>query len=136
MGMIEGNLNGNYLGLPSLIGRNKREILGFIKDKVVGRIKSWTHRFISRAGREVLLKNVIQAIPTFAMSVFLLPIELSKDIERTMNSFWWGCEGDRVRGIHWKSWERLCVPKKFGGMGFRRLRLQLGYVGKTSMASY
>ncbi|XP_031106111.1 uncharacterized protein LOC116010737 [Ipomoea triloba] len=27
MGMREGNLNGNYLGLPSLIGRNKREIL-------------------------------------------------------------------------------------------------------------
>lgn len=31
-----GKYEWNYLGLPSLIGRNKREILGFIKEKVVG----------------------------------------------------------------------------------------------------
>lgn len=40
MGIRDGNLNGNYLGLPSIIDRNKHEILGFIKDKVVGRIKN------------------------------------------------------------------------------------------------
>ncbi|XP_031114462.1 uncharacterized protein LOC116018116 [Ipomoea triloba] len=131
MGMCEGTLNGNYLGLPSLIGRNKREILGFIKDKVVGRNKSWIHKFLSRAGHEILLKNVIQAIPTFAMSVFLLPIELCKDIEKVMNSFWWGCEGDRVRGIRWKSWEILCVPKQFGGMRFGRIReFNIAMLGK------
>ncbi|XP_019172068.1 PREDICTED: uncharacterized protein LOC109167502 [Ipomoea nil] len=133
MGIREGNLNGSYLGLPSIIGRNKREILGFIKDKVVGRIKSWTHKFLSRAGKEILLKNVIQAIPTFAMSVFLLPIEMGKDIERTMNSFWWGCTGDRNKGIRWKSWERLSIPKKWGGMGFKRIReFNIAMLGKQA----
>ncbi|XP_031106110.1 uncharacterized protein LOC116010736 [Ipomoea triloba] len=39
-----------------------------------------------------------------------------------MNSFWWGCERERARGIRWKSWERLCVPKQHGGMGFRKIR--------------
>ncbi|XP_019200084.1 PREDICTED: uncharacterized protein LOC109193683 [Ipomoea nil] len=122
LGMREGTLNGNYLGLPSVIGRNKREILGFIKDKVLGRSNSLTHKFLPRAWREVLLKNVIQAIPSFAMSVFLLPIEMGKDIEKIMNSFWWGGVGENHKGIRWKSWDRLSVPKRWGVMGFRKIR--------------
>lgn len=70
LGIDMGKVSGKYLGLPSLVGRRKREILGFIKDRVVGRIRSWNSRFLSLAGREILLKNVVQAIPTFAMSVF------------------------------------------------------------------
>lgn len=129
----EGNLSGNYLGLPSLIGRNKREILGFIKNKVVCRIKSWTNKFLSRVGKEILLKNVIQAIPTYALSVFLIPLEMGREIERIMNGFWWGCEGERNRGIRWKRWESLCVPKQWGGLGFRRVReFNVALLGKQA----
>lgn len=28
------------------------------------------------------------------------------------------CKGE---GIHWMSWDRLCTPKKFGGMGFKHV---------------
>lgn len=117
-----GDLSGNYLGLPSLIGRRKREILGFIKDKVVGRIHSWNSRFLSKAGKEIMLKNVAQAIPTYAMSVFLLPVETCKDIENNMNGYWWNGEGSVGKGIQWKSWHRMCIPKRAGGMGFRKLK--------------
>lgn len=65
--------NSNYLGLPSLIGRRKNEILAFIQTKIVACIHSWNNKFLSRAGREILLKNVIQAVPIYEMSVFLLP---------------------------------------------------------------
>ncbi|KAA3466604.1 U4/U6 small nuclear ribonucleoprotein Prp31 [Gossypium australe] len=34
-----------------------------------------------------------------------------------MNSHWWGSKGN-VRKIHWASWNKLCAPKKLGGMGF------------------
>lgn len=50
---------GKYLGLPSLVGRNKREILGFIKGKIISHVQGWNNRWLSRAGREVLLKNVV-----------------------------------------------------------------------------
>lgn len=46
---------GNYLGLPSIEGRNKCDILRFIKNKMINRIQGWGHKFLYRAGREVLL---------------------------------------------------------------------------------
>lgn len=133
LGMREGSMSGSYLGLPSLIGRNKREILGFIKYKILGRIRSWTNRFLSKAGREILLKNVIQAIPTYAMSVFLLPLEMGREIERIMNGYWWGCEGERSNDIRWKRCDLLCTPKQWRGLGFRKIRdFNIALLGKPA----
>lgn len=89
MGVKSSDGNGNYLGLPMIIGKNKKEILSFIKQRIVNRIQGWNHRFLSRVGREILLKTVVQALPSYAMGVFLLPIGLIKEIESIMNSYWW-----------------------------------------------
>ncbi|CAH9068798.1 unnamed protein product [Cuscuta europaea] len=59
-------------------------------------------------------------MPTYSMNVFLLPVDLCCEIENAMYSYWW--KGKAGRGIHWKNWASLCVPKKAGGMGFRRPR--------------
>ena len=68
----------------------------------------------------MLLKAVVQAIPTFAMGCFHLPVGLCQDIEMLIQRFWWGQRGDR-RKIHWKKWEVLCKPKLEGGLGFKDL---------------
>ncbi|XP_019173808.1 PREDICTED: uncharacterized protein LOC109169381 [Ipomoea nil] len=37
------------------------------------------------------------------------------------------------RGIHWKAWDRLCIPKKYGGLGFKDLRaFNLAILGKQA----
>jgi hypothetical protein len=46
---------GNYLGLPSMIGRKKREIFAYIKDRVWKMINSWRGRALSKAGKEVMI---------------------------------------------------------------------------------
>ena len=69
-----------YLGLPAVVGRYKKASLNYIKDKVLGKLQGWKEKLLSQAGKEVLLKVVVQAIPTFAMSCFRLPIGLCQDI--------------------------------------------------------
>ena len=109
-----------YLGLPTVVGRNKRASLTYIKERVWAKLQGWKEKLLSQAGREILLKAVVQAIPTFAMSCFKLPVGLCKEIEMQIRKFWWGERGSQ-RKIHWKSWEVLCKPKKEGGMGFKDL---------------
>ncbi|PNX73684.1 ribonuclease H [Trifolium pratense] len=111
---------GNYLGLPSMIGRKKKQIFAFIKDRIWKRINSWRGRALSRAGKEIMIKSVLQAIPSYIMSVYLLPDSTIKDIERMMNSFWWG-GGVNNKGIRWLAWDRMTHSKAEGGMGFRDL---------------
>lgn len=40
-----------YLGLPSMIGRNKTKIFGYLKDRLWKIINSWSSKFLSKAGR-------------------------------------------------------------------------------------
>ena len=74
---------------------------------------------LSRSGKEILLKSVVHSMQTYATSVFLLPKSLCEEIQTMMNAFWW--TSSRDKGLKWISWEKLYIPKKFGGMGFRLL---------------
>jgi hypothetical protein len=60
-----------YLGLPTAVGRITSGSFDHIAERIRGKIKACA-RFLSCAGREVFLKTVIQAIPTFGMSCFKL----------------------------------------------------------------
>jgi hypothetical protein len=109
-----------YLGLPALIGKSKRRAFNNIMEKVGQKLTNWKVKFLSQASKEVLLKAVVQAIPTYSMSVFLLPASLCKDLNRLMKQFWWKHMANSS-GIHWMSWERMGRAKRIGGLGFRDL---------------
>ncbi|XP_027086733.2 uncharacterized protein [Coffea arabica] len=110
-----------YLGLPTIIRRSKREVFSSIKDRIWQRIQGWNEQWLSKGGKEVLLKAVVQAIPTYSMSCFKFPDSLLMDIQSMMSNFWWG-DGNKARPIHWVSWDKLCNRKEDGGMGFRQLK--------------
>lgn len=129
---IHGDIStSNYLGLPSLIGRSKKRVFGFLKEKVSKRIDRWKSRPISRAGKSVLIKNAAQAIPSYCMTCFLLPKTLIQDIERQFNAYWWSSGVATNKGIRWLSWEAMSGPKCKGGMGFRKMyEFNLALLGK------
>ncbi|PNX70556.1 ribonuclease H, partial [Trifolium pratense] len=62
---------GIYLGLPSMIGRSKKAIFSYIKDRIWKKVNSWRGRALSKAGKEVMIKSVLQAIPSYVMSMFI-----------------------------------------------------------------
>ena len=65
-----------YLGLLAVVGRNRKASLNFIKERVWSKLQGWKEKLLSKAGREILLKAVVQAIPIFAMGCFKLPVGL------------------------------------------------------------
>jgi hypothetical protein len=85
-------------------------------------MNGWSDRPMSRAGKEALLKAVIQAIPTFIMSCFQIPVSTCDSLRRAIADHCWGFEEGRKK-MHWRSWEWMCTPKALGGMGFRDLGL-------------
>ncbi|XP_060972244.1 uncharacterized protein LOC133038180 [Cannabis sativa] len=77
-----------YLGLPSMVGRNNNVTFDFLKEKARKRIHNWESKRLSREGKEVLMKSVIQSLPTYAMSVILITLEIFKDVDRLMGRYW------------------------------------------------
>lgn len=89
-----------------------------LRERIAKRINGWKEKFISKAGKEVLIKTAAQVIPTYLMSLLLLPKVLCSDINSIMAKYWWG-QTSNERKIYWINWKQLCDPKKAGGMGFR-----------------
>ncbi|KAL9685138.1 hypothetical protein QQ045_022585 [Rhodiola kirilowii] len=111
----------SYLGLPLVFSNKKAEMLRSIEEKMVKRISDWKHKLLSGAGREVLVKSVLQAIPTYAMTCFKLPVGLCRELMRNIMRFWW--YRGKNKGIHWVRAEEVYKDKENGGLGFRNLEL-------------
>ena len=79
-----------YLGFPSLIGRHKKPSFDYIKERAWRKLQGWEEKLLSQAGREILIKAVFQAILTYTMSCFKLPLGLCHEIEGLICKFWWG----------------------------------------------
>ncbi|GJT41697.1 hypothetical protein Tco_0941562 [Tanacetum coccineum] len=116
----EGRLPVKYLGVPlissRLIYRDCRELI----EKVKSRINDWKNKSLSADGRLQLIRSVIGSMHIFWASVFILPTLILIDIEQLMHGFLW-CQGDMHKGKSKMAWEVVCLPKREGGRGIRRL---------------
>ena len=103
------------------MGRSKRNTFAALKARVASKLASWKEKLLSIAGKEVLIKVVAQAVPTYTMSCFKLPKALCDELTSMVSQFWWGQKKEE-RKMPWLSWEKICLPKEQGGMGFRDLK--------------
>ncbi|KAL9689163.1 hypothetical protein QQ045_033596 [Rhodiola kirilowii] len=110
-----------YLGLPLSFGNRKTWLFREIDKKVLRKIHDWKHKLLSGAGREVLIKSILQAIPIYAMSCFKIHVPLCARIAGAILRFWWN--GSKSKGIHWLKAEEMFKERGLGGMGFRKIEL-------------
>lgn len=111
-----------YLGLPADWGRSKNSALAWIQDRLEVKMAGWKECLLNQAGKEVLIKAVLQAILSFAMSMVRFPKNFCTKLCSSVARFWWRSNG-KSRGIHWKSWDSLTSNKLEGGMGFKDFSL-------------
>ncbi|XP_070664898.1 uncharacterized protein [Malus domestica] len=112
---------GTYLGVPAIWGRSKKRGLAYVKGRILGKLQGWKQSALSRAGREVLIKAVVQAIPAYPMCIFKFPTVVCQELDALVARFWWGSHG-QDRKIHWVSKQVLGLPKDMGGLGFRNFQ--------------
>jgi hypothetical protein len=79
-GLTEAHRIDKYLGLPFFVGKSRNEAFKYILEKVSHRLENWKIKILSQVGKEILLKPVIQVIPTYSMGVFQLAISLCKEL--------------------------------------------------------
>lgn len=120
LGVDEVQRHERCLGLPMVVCRSKKEIFSGLRERVWRRINGWAEHLLSSAGREVLVKYVLQVIPTYIMSWFLLPKNIIHLIESAIRKFWWGTVSGS--NMAWTSWDKLCKDKASGGLGFCDIR--------------
>ena len=75
-------------GLPSFMVRKKKANFEYIKEHVWRKPQGWEEKLLSQARREILIKAVVQPIPTYSISCFKLPLGLCNDLENLIRRFW------------------------------------------------
>jgi hypothetical protein len=121
-----------YLGLPTVLGRITNGMFDYLGKRVYSKMRGGLERMVYPAGKEIFLKVVIQAIPTFNMSYFHLTKKVCKHLRSHMTWCWWSSSLDR-RSMHWVYWDSLVAPKCRGGARIKNERGQeYGYWRKIT----
>ena len=69
-----------------------------------------------------LINSVMDALPSYMMSVFPMPASVSNSIDALRRNFLW--QGSEDEKFHLVKWKELMVSKNTGGLGIRNLRKQ------------
>ncbi|XP_059638808.1 uncharacterized protein LOC132281088 [Cornus florida] len=53
LGIVREGVQERYLGLPSVVGRSKKEVFSYIERRVSDNIQSWKGKLLSAGGKEI-----------------------------------------------------------------------------------
>ena len=110
----------SYLESPKIWEDQKLIFLVLFKIVLNNRVNGWTFKFFIKGRKEGIIKSLVTALTNHLMSCLRIPKTVTKKLTSPVAQFWWS-SGSNTRGMHWKSWEKLHIPKDEGGLGFKDL---------------
>ena len=115
MGYTMEELPFKYLGVP--LSTKKLSIIQWylLIENIMARIKSWTAKKLSYAGRTQLIKTVLFGVQSYWAQLFIIPAKIIKVIEGLCRSYLWSGVGDVIKTAL-IAWEKVCCPKSEGGI--------------------
>lgn len=87
LNIVKEDINDRYLSLPVNVGLSRTGTFSYLKDRIWSKTQGWKEKMLSKAGKEILIKSVAQAIPTFAMGCFDLTKGLCDKISSMIAKF-------------------------------------------------
>ena len=70
------------------IGRSKKDAFAYIKDRPWKKLHGWRGSLLSIAGKEILIKAVVQTVPLHIMQTFLFPKSFCDELNQMVAQFW------------------------------------------------
>jgi hypothetical protein len=109
-----------YLGFNLKPDNYRKEDWGWLIRKVEAHLAIWVNRLLSRGGRLVLIKAVLEGIPVYWNSIVEVPKGVLDHIRRLSFRFLW--KGQNAHGgpplVKWNS----IGAKRTGGLGVKKLK--------------
>eukprot|EP00253_Pinus_taeda_P011910 PITA_11910 len=118
LGFRRGELPTKYLGnILDFTSKKMKNWQGII-DKLSNKVANWAFRTLNIAGRIVLAKSVLQAIPVYPLSIMAAPLGICARIRDLIRNFIWR-GADQKKKWALASWSQLTERKEKGGLGLR-----------------
>eukprot|EP00253_Pinus_taeda_P021887 PITA_21887 len=118
LGFTIANLPSKYLGAPMIASALKHASWTDLLDKFEAKLSLWTYRSLNMASRVILIKAILQSLPLYLFSLLAAPKWVIKAIRNLQRNFLWGSSGHNRKWALLK-WDKVCLPKKSGGIGIR-----------------
>eukprot|EP00253_Pinus_taeda_P004449 PITA_04449 len=118
LGFTIASLPSKYLDAPLMASALKHSSWKQLLEKLETRLSLWTNRALNMASRIVLIKAVLHSMPLYLFSILAAPKWVLKEIKNLQCNFLWGSSGQNRKWALVK-WDKVCLPKKAGGIGLR-----------------
>ena len=112
-----------YLGIPLFVGKLQKCDLQPLVNKVNDCLPTWKAKLMSKAGRAVLVKTKLSAIPVHTAMVISLSPWVIKCIDKRRRAFLWAGSDSVSGGKCLLAWPKVCRPSELGGLGFLDLNI-------------
>jgi len=123
LGCQVASLPTKYLGMP-LGAKNKEvEVWNEVLERCEKKLSRWKSQYLSLGGRITLIKSVMDALPTYMMSLFPIPRSIEKKINKSRRVFLWQGNKEKL-GYNLVKWDVVTLNKMQGGLGIKKLNMQ------------
>jgi hypothetical protein len=118
LGIPRSSLPSNYLGIPLTGAPAKSISWDNLLLSISNRLANWTFRPLNIAARLVLLKSVLQTLPTYLFTALAAPKQIIRAVRNLQRNFLWqGLQPNKKWAL--VSWDKVCTPKSMGGLGLQ-----------------
>ncbi|KAJ0757712.1 putative RNA-directed DNA polymerase [Helianthus annuus] len=117
----QGKFPFKHLGL--VVGANMNLVRHWspVIDTFRSRLSLWKAKTLSYGGRITLIKSVLNALPTYYLSLFKAPVKVIEELDKIRRVFFWGGSEEKAK-MNWVAWDLTIAPVEYGGLGFGSLR--------------
>ena len=109
-----------YLGMPLGTLYKTASIWNPILERMEKKLLGWKQLYLSKGCRLTLLKSILSSLPTYYLSLFIVPKAVVVRLERIQRIFLWGSLVECFK-YPLVAWENVCLPCELGGLGIRNL---------------